>query len=771
MTASNDKSKDPTNTNQIRLPALLKHYRDADYSVQIKVRFLFYLYIICLVSVSTRVFTTVGNILFGDESLTETWMEIVVQSTTSILTFVYIQLLIRGRHLLSAHLLAITLQIQIWLAMFLNEKEAILQISLIVHIITLLAMIPIIVEKRRKSILLYFIINIVLVGYATIHFGDRLNLSELARIEFFITNVTAITFLAYVSYNIFIINQSSLQRVKEELDEKLAAEEALATSEKRYREMTDMLPLSIFEISKEGSLIYANKACIRMFGYLESEMPEGFNFLNIIVPEERSLILANAKKFLGTNINTNFQYTGLRRNGSTFPIQFISNIIYEKENIKGIRGVGIDLTAQKKTEETIKESLQLFQTLIEFAPVPMFLSNEKGHFLMVNKAFCEQTGYSYEHITFDTGIRVSALIPPHNQITINEQLAESGQVDNLEIRTLRRDKTPLDILLYCKKLIIKDKEVYLSTFNNITEKKKIELELEFYSDQLEILVIERTEELALSIEELRISNENLNAQRAELERTLKELKNSEKQLLMADKMASLGLLAAGIAHEINNPLNFIKGGIYGLENFFHDNLSNEKQEQALPLILAIDKGIDRAADIVKSLNRFSRQTENKGENCDLHAIIDDCLILMESQLKNRIQVSKSYNAENHTFIYNQGRTNQAILNLLTNAAQSIEAEGKIVITTENHKNLLLLTVQDDGCGIEQQHLKQIFDPFFTTKEPGKGTGLGLSITYQIIEEINGTIGYESEPGKGTKVTVKIPLKSADNDKKQNHTIR
>ncbi len=763
MTANQQNTNHTQSSNPIILPRLLKRYRDSEYYVQIKVRFLYYLYLICLASVITHLMITMGDILMGTQIIAHTVVNIVMKLVTAALTVLFIQLLIKGHYTLSSHLLAVTLQIQIWFSIFLNGNEAFLQVSLIVHIITILSMIPIIADKRRNSILLYFIANIIMVGFATLYFGQELRLNPIEQMEFFLTTVTAILFLAYVSYNIFIINQSSLQRVKEELNERMNVEQALVISEKKYREMVDFLPLSIFEITDDGTLIYANKACLRMFGYHETPMPEGFNFLNIIVPEERNLMIKNATSFFDNNVNSNYQYTALRKNGTTFPIQFTSSIIYEHGKIKGLRGVGFDLTAQKKADESIKESLQLFQTLIEFAPVPIFLANDKGHFLMVNNAFCEQTGYHYEDITFDTGIRTSSLIPAHNQITIDEQLKAKGQVNNLEIRTSKKDKEPLDILYYVKKLIIKGKEVYLSTFNNITEKKKAELELEFYSDQLEILVIERTEELALSIEELRISNENLNTQRAELEQTLQELKNTENQLLLADKMASLGLLAAGIAHEINNPLNFIKGGIYGLESFFSDNLTTEKQEEALPLILAIDKGIDRAADIVKSLNRFSRQTQNKSEECDLHAIIDDCLILMESQLKNRISVSRHYNAQKHKFLYNEGRVNQAILNLLTNASQAIEKEGKIAIHTYNEKKLLILSIQDDGCGIEQQNLKNIFDPFFTTKEPGKGTGLGLSITFQIIEEINGTIEYKSKPGEGTTVMVKIPLKTADND--------
>lgn len=763
MAARRERTMRSPRESNIKLPGLLKNYRDVDFSTQIKARFLFYLYLICLASVSVHFTLSVATLWSAEGIMAFTHIKLISEAVTIALSIAFFHILLRGQLILAAHLLIIALQIHVWIALLFHEKEVALQTNVIVHLMAILSMIPIIMVKRRKTILIYFASNIVMVGFAAIHFKERLHLSEMAQMDFFFTNAIALGFLAYVSYNIFIINQRSLQQAKEELHERRAMEEALAASEKKYREMADLLPQSIFEIKTDGTLLYVNKAGIRMFGFSEKDMIDGFNFLNIIIPEERDLMRKNTRIFLQTQKNSNYQYTALRKDGSTFPIQFFSNSIINNGVIVGLRGVGIDVTEQKKAEATIKESLQLFQTLIEFAPTPIFLSNEKGHFLMINKAFCEQTGYTYEDITLDTGIRTSSLIPHQYWSEINKLLTETGQVENMEIRTARRDKTKLDLLYYCKKLSIKNRDVYLSTFADITEKKKIELELEYYSEQLEQLVIERTEELAVSIEELRISNENLNIQRAELEQTLLELKNSEKQLMLADKMASLGLLAAGIAHEINNPLNFIKGGIFGLENFFHENLPIEKQQEAFPLIMAIDKGIDRAADIVRSLNRFSRQTENRSENCDLHAIIEDCLILMENQIKNRIHISKQLEADYHTFIYNQGRMNQAILNLLTNAAQAIESHGKITLHTENQKNLLILSIKDDGCGIEQQHLNRIFDPFFTTKEPGKGTGLGLSITFQIIKEINGTIEYSSKPGEGTTVLVKIPLNTADNN--------
>lgn len=747
----------------IKLPRLLRRYRESDFATQIKVRFIYYLYIVCISAVLANLAFTLYMRYFNNTPWPTIYPRIISEITAIVLIISSLYFLFKGYRSTSANLLLIILQTHIWVVLLTHDKELPIRFSAMSYLIALLSMIPIIMEKQRKTIVIYMTSNITMLGIMTFYLWDNLDLSKMSQLDLFFTNTIAIAFIGFVSYNIFIINQRSLLRAQKEIEERKEVEEALVASEKRYREMSDLLPQSIFEIKTDGTLLYVNKAGLKMFGYEEDDIKHGFNILSSITPNERDLVINNMQNFIETQKNTNNHYTALRKDGSTFPIQFTSSIIYNKDQITGIRGVGLDITNQKNAEESIKKSVQLFRTLIEFAPTPIFLSNDKGHFLMVNKAFCEQTGYTYEDITRDDGIRTATLIPEEYWYNIKQQLTNKGQVENLEIRTGGRSGEPIDILYYCKKIDIKGKTVYISTFIDITEKKKIEVELEFYSDQLEHLVIERTEELAVSIDELRISNENLTQQRAELEQALMELKNAQQQLMLADKMASLGLLAAGIAHEINNPLNFIKGGIYGLENFFHENLPNEKQEEAMPLIIAIDKGIDRAADIVKSLNRFSRQTEFTSELCDLHAIIEDCLILMDNQIKDRINIEKRYQANRHTFIYNQGRMNQAVLNLLTNATQAIDNQGKITIQTKNQKKTLTLSIQDDGCGIEQQHLNRIFDPFFTTKEPGKGTGLGLSITFQIIKEINGTIEYNSKPGEGTTVLVKIPLNTADNN--------
>jgi signal transduction histidine kinase len=143
--------------------------------------------------------------------------------------------------------------------------------------------------------------------------------------------------------------------------------------------------------------------------------------------------------------------------------------------------------------------------------------------------------------------------------------------------------------------------------------------------------------------------------------------------------------------------------------------------------------------------------------CNMHFVIDNCLTMLQNQLKNKVEIKKNYTEIPFKVLGNEGKLHQAILNIISNAEQSIENNGTIEIHTEVKNNYVLINITDSGTGISPENLPKIFDPFFTTKNPGKGTGLGLSITYKIVEEHEGTLTYESQLGKGTKAIIKLPV--------------
>ncbi len=267
-----------------------------------------------------------------------------------------------------------------------------------------------------------------------------------------------------------------------------------------------------------------------------------------------------------------------------------------------------------------------------------------------------------------------------------------------------------------------------------------------------------------------------------------QLQLAQNQLIEADKMASLGQLTAGVAHEINNPVNFVATGINGLEknlNKFmevvheYEQLNNEEpvadriarierlKEQLdyedlktdiQEMLATVDDGARRAARIVKSLQTFTWSSEEQLVLEDLHEGLDSTLLLMHNQTKNKVDIIKRFGARNPVIEGSPGQINQVFMNVINNALHAVREESKpeVLIETYDSSSEVTITIADNGVGIPKDVIKKVFDPFFTTKPVGEGTGLGLSISYNIMKNHGGKIAASSEPGLGSRFRITIP---------------
>jgi two-component system NtrC family sensor kinase len=268
---------------------------------------------------------------------------------------------------------------------------------------------------------------------------------------------------------------------------------------------------------------------------------------------------------------------------------------------------------------------------------------------------------------------------------------------------------------------------------------------------------------------------------------IRRLKETQEQLLQSEKMASLGQLAAGMAHEINNPLSFVSSNMTSLRTYVEtlmlvidryeetwDGSSNAaditgelqkiRQQADIEYVRAdvgellqesLD-GLTRVKDIVQSLKDFSRVGESGWQMADLLKGLDSTLDIVNASFDGRISVEKRY--KNLPMIKClASELNQVFLSLLTNAAHAIEKNGTIVIQTQHNGDWVSISVTDNGCGIEPDHLQRVFEPFFTTMPVGSGTGMGLSLSYGIIQKHRGRIEVASTPGTGSTFTVWLPL--------------
>ena len=262
------------------------------------------------------------------------------------------------------------------------------------------------------------------------------------------------------------------------------------------------------------------------------------------------------------------------------------------------------------------------------------------------------------------------------------------------------------------------------------------------------------------------------------ERTF-ELKQAQAKLTQSDKMASLGLLVASVAHEINNPI----GSVRSMQNSLtlavnklravldeapDENRNNQRLQASLRVIddaaLVIDEGTERVADFIRKLKNFIKLDQSDTQAADIRQGIEEAIMLIRPRIRHKIKIKTKF--EDIPIIKCvPSQLNQVFLNMLVNSAQAIENEGEIVVGVQECNDKLRISINDNGCGISQKNLNKIYDPGFTTKENGLGIGLGLSISYQIIHDHNGTIVVESEPGIGTTFTIELPI-DYDFSKKQ-----
>ena len=311
---------------------------------------------------------------------------------------------------------------------------------------------------------------------------------------------------------------------------------------------------------------------------------------------------------------------------------------------------------------------------------------------------------------------------------------------------------------------------------------------------LERQVQERTRALEAALRENEQINRALLAAKQQLEREkdeqgklINKLAEAHGQLLQAEKLASIGQLAAGVAHEINNPIGFVNSNLGTLKGYVADLLSlldaYQALEEQLPdspqkeflaaerqridlaflrqdvvdLLAESIAGTGRVRRIVQDLRDFSRTGEASWEHADLHAGLDSTLNLLASELRDKAAIVREYGELPHVECI-PSQINQVFMSLLVNAAHAIEGRGTITLRSGCAGDQVWVSVTDTGAGIAAEHLAKIFDPFFTTRPVGKGAGLGLSMAYGIIDQHHGRIEVSSQPGQGSCFTIWLPIR-------------
>lgn len=549
-------------------------------------------------------------------------------------------------------------------------------------------------------------------------------------------------------------------------------EDALKKAKKFAENLLETANTLIIGLDIHANIKTFNRYAEELTGYTKHEVLDKNWFETFIPINDKSVIPKVFKDVLNGMPEVSQVENQIKTKNGKLRLINWNNSLIKTENgiIEGVLSIGVDTTERSFAENEIKKSENKFKSIFKNSPLGIIYYDSKGVILDCNETFIKLIGSSKEQLL---GLNMVNLPDKRLVDTVQTSLHKGlGMYEDYYKSTTANKVTPVKGTFKGIKDANGNITGGIGIIEDITQQKNAENEIILTNEKLQAANTElvktanalqqSNKELSQALveakksKELEIANKLLIKQKEELNITLNKLKETQTQLIQAEKLASIGVLTSGIAHEINNPLNFIQGGKTAIELHLFDNMP-EHTESFSPFIEMIDTGINRASKIVQSLSHFNRKTDSYDEVLFLHKIIDNCLTMLENKLKYKVEVKKQYACEKFNLKGNEGKMHQVFLNILTNAEQAIEKNGQISIVTKLTNKHITIQVNDSGNGISKDNLARIGEPFFTTKKAGEGTGLGLSITKSIIKDHNGTFKIESEINQGTTVTIKLPV--------------
>lgn len=525
------------------------------------------------------------------------------------------------------------------------------------------------------------------------------------------------------------------------------AQKKLADSERMHRMFMDKLPDPMVVYDNEGRVIYSNAAFERIFGWSSEELKN--RKIDFVPPEALQETIQKVKQMMGGEPLVNFETIRLTKDGRKLNVSLNTSPLFgangkQTGNIVMLR----DMTAVRLAEEAQKASEQKFQELVESMNEGLTIADPDGRIVYTNAKFCDMLGYPAGGIA---GMLFTDLLDENSRENFAEQWEKrrTGEERKYEVVLKKKDGGSVFVIVSPKILRSSDGKMTssLAIMTDMTERRIL-----------------------------------------------------EGQLMQAQKLESIGQLAAGIAHEINTPTQYVSSNTGFLEQAFDDfarligahldlmakleesglaqeevaglrNLAEELDidflTEEVPNALRANKdGLARIAKIVLSIKEFAHPGQDDKLPADLNKAIENTITVARNEWKYVAEVATDLDENLPPVPCVVGEFNQVVLNLIVNAAHAIaeavgddcDEKGLIRIASRQKDGYAEISIADNGPGIPEEIRNRIFDPFFTTKEPGKGTGQGLAIAYRtIVDNHKGKISLESDPGGGAKFTIRLPL--------------
>jgi PAS domain S-box-containing protein len=496
-------------------------------------------------------------------------------------------------------------------------------------------------------------------------------------------------------------SEGGLTVIAKDISEQRRVQEELRIAEQNFRNSLDSSPLGIRIVSIEGDLVYANQAILDIYGYSNIEELKSTPTKKRYTPNSYTAYLERQKK---------------RKRGESTPVRYEVSIVRKDEEIRHLsvsrkavvwngevqfQVVYQDITERKQAEEKITRVAEEWKTTFDSITDLISIQDRDYRLVRVNKAFANTLNMKQEELVGKTCYQVV-----HNT---NKPVSNCPHMETM------RTKKPATGAFF---------DTHLGLYLEVSTSP----------------IFDEKGEIIASVH---------------VARDISDRKKMEEKLLATDRLVSIGELASGIAHELNNPLTGVVG--------FSELLVGRKDipDDAREDLETVNREAKRAAKVVKNLLIFARGHPQEKKSLEINKVIENVVQLRAYEMKiNNIQVDSKLASDLPEVIGDEFQLQQVFLNIIINSEHfMIEAHrgGKLIIITKREGDMIKTSFSDDGPGIAPENLPHLFDPFFTTKEVGKGTGLGLSICHGIVAEHGGAIYAESEPGKGANFIVELPI--------------
>ncbi|MFZ2161010.1 MAG: PAS domain S-box protein [Sideroxyarcus sp.] len=521
---------------------------------------------------------------------------------------------------------------------------------------------------------------------------------------------------------------------------------------------------SIYLLDMDGNILFVNPAAENEIGYSATELRQ--MKVTDIDPNVPPSAWGEDGEFavrLRAAEMRNFRTQHRHRDGHLIPVEINSSLFYYDGKSYSM-AICTDISQRLAAEEALRASEEKFSAIFSMTPDPMALTRlHNGVLLEISHSYAEFFGFERAEmlgrstLPNDLGLWLDAA---HRE-QWRKLLERDGEVLGFETPLRRKYGTVVTVLISGKIVDIGNERCVIVDLRDITQRKQME----------ELLRREKAEQAIL----------------------IGKLEEAQSQLLQSEKLAAIGQLAAGVAHEINNPMGFIRSNLSRLGDYsgsllniinayesadpllqehpqINEHIAQTRRDadlaflkEDMPNLIAESlDGADRVRRIVQDLRDFSRIDAAEWQHFDIHAGLESTINVVWNEIKYKAELVRDY-GEVPLVECIPSRLNQVFMNMLVNASQAIADRGKIMISTRRQNNEVEIAFTDTGQGISPDVLPKIFDPFFTTKPVGKGTGLGLSVSYGIIRDHGGNIEVVSELGLGTTFTIRLPVSRASHD--------